>query len=377
MRFNEIIAHKDVTEALRRMVDNDNIPHAVMIAGPQGIGKTRLARAFAQYIHCESRSGGDSCGRCPSCVQHQKLSNPDMHYVFPVVRKKTEKLTVSSDYARLWSEMLRRDSYMDPRLWLEVIKAGNSQPLIAVSESEAIIGSASISPFRQKKKIYLIWQPEKMTAEAANKLLKLIEEPYEDTAFILVSNAPENVLPTITSRTRRFNLRPLANVETIEAMISLGVDPAVASVTGPLAEGSVSRAMNLAADNGESEEFGEYFRQIMRSAYARKIATLKSLSDRIAEFGREKQRRFCDYCLRMVRENFIYNLKMPQINLMTPSEEAFSQRFSPYIHHSNVEEMAREFSRAAYDIERNANPKIVFFDLFMQLCRLIRTVKAV
>lgn len=375
MKFSDIFGHQEIINELRGMVDSNRIPHAVMLAGPQGIGKLRLARAFSQYIHCHNRIGGDSCGHCPSCIQHQKLGNPDMHYVFPVVKRKSEKLIISEDHRELWENMLAEDSYMSPEKWLGIINAGNSQPAIYVEESEALSETAALSPFKEEKKIFLIWQPERMTVEAANKLLKLIEEPFADTIFVFVSNMPEAVLPTVMSRTRRFNLRPLQPAVVKQALNALSVDSAVARTVSLLAEGSISNALKMASRNGEFEDFSNLFKEIMRAAYARKIGTLRRIADNVAGFGREKQRRFLDYCLRMTRESFIYNLQEPRLNLMTTDEMTFSNRFSPFIHHSNVEDISEAFSKAADDIRRNANARIVIFDLSMQLCRLIRTVK--
>lgn len=375
MKFSDIFGHQDIINDLRGMVDTNRIPHAVMLAGPQGIGKLRLARALSQYIHCQNRIGGNSCGKCPSCIQHQKLGNPDMHYVFPIVKRKSEKLIISDDHRRQWETMLEEDSYMSPEKWLGIINAGNSQPAIYVEESEAISETAALSPFKEEKKIFLIWQPERMTVEASNKLLKLIEEPFPDTIFIFASNMPEAVLPTVMSRTRRFNLRPLQPAVVEQALNALSVEPAVARTVSLLAEGSISNALKMAARNGEFEDFSNLFKEMMRAAYARKIGSLRKLADNVGGFGREKQRRFLDYCLRMTRESFIYNLQEPRLNLMTTDEMTFSNRFSPFIHHSNVEEIAEAFTKAADDIRRNANARIVIFDLSMQLCRLIRTVK--
>ena len=87
MKFSQVIGHEEQKSLLRYSVDNDQLPHALLISGPSGIGKMTLARALAQYIHCTNRVNGDSCGKCPSCRQHQSLNNPDMHYVYPIVKK--------------------------------------------------------------------------------------------------------------------------------------------------------------------------------------------------------------------------------------------------------------------------------------------------
>lgn len=374
MKFSEIAGHNDTIEALRSMVDAGRIPHAILLSGISGIGKFRLARAFAQYIHCRNHVNGDSCGSCPSCLQHQKLNNPDLHFVYPIAKR--DGALVSKDVIDRWKEMLSEWSYMPPEKWNEVLQAGNSQPAIYVTESEDIIARASLSAYQENFKIFLIWLPEKMRPEAANKLLKLIEEPYEDTLFILVSNDDSKLLPTIFSRTQRFHMRPLSSEDiSRHLMANRGVDGNIAAAASKIAEGSMGKAEELACHPDELLEFSSMFKETMRMAYGLKAQRLKSLSEEMAAMGREKLLRFLGYCGRMIRENFIYNMRMPQISMMTPDEEEFSVKFAPFIHEGNVERLSEDISKAAIDIERNANAKIVMFDLMLLLSQGVRTPK--
>ena len=374
MKFSEIAGHNDTIEALRSMVDAGRIPHAILLSGISGIGKFRLARAFAQYIHCRNHVNGDSCGSCPSCLQHQKLNNPDLHFVYPIAKR--DGALVSKDVIDRWKEMLSEWSYMPPEKWNEVLQAGNSQPAIYVTESEDIIARASLSAYQENFKIFLIWLPEKMRPEAANKLLKLIEEPYDDTLFILVSNDDSKLLPTIFSRTQRFHMRPLSSEDiSRHLMANRGVDGNIAAAASKIAEGSMGKAEELACHPDELLEFSSMFKETMRMAYGLKAQRLKSLSEEMAAMGREKLLRFLGYCGRMIRENFIYNMRMPQISMMTPDEEEFSVKFAPFIHEGNVERLSEDISKAAVDIERNANAKIVMFDLMLLLSQGVRTPK--
>lgn len=373
MKFKDIPGHSNVVASLRVMVDTGRIPHAIMLSGVSGIGKMKLARAFAQYIHCSNRSNGEPCGKCSSCIQHQSLNNPDVHYIYPV--KKVKSKGLSSLFYDQWKQMLSEAPLMPPERWLELIEAGNTQPLIFVEESQNILDTANLSPFREEYKIFIIWQPENMKVEAANKLLKIIEEPYADTIFILVSNDDSKVLPTIYSRTRRFNLKPLSPQELTDHLMSKGVAREFALEAARISEGSLSKAEQIATAPDELTEFGEGFRLMMRDAYSANMQSLKAFSDRAAAYGRRKLLRFLDYCASMIRENFIYNLRMPQLSLLTAEEENFSRRFAPFIHEKNVEELNNEINRARIDVEHNANSKIVIFDLGLQFAYLIRRPK--
>ena len=374
MKFSDITGHKEIISSLRGLADSGRVPHAILFSGISGIGKMRAARAFAQYLHCKNRQNGDSCGVCPSCIQHQKHNNPDLHFIYPIIKK--EGALISKDLIEPWKEMLDQYSYMPPEKWNELIKAGNSQPAIFVNESEEIISRASLSAFQEDFKVFIIWLPEKMRTEAANKLLKIIEEPFEDTVFILVSNNDSKILPTIQSRAQRFNFKPLSEEDLQGLLLKSGVTGEMAADAARISEGSLQKADEIACHPEELLEFSDLFKEIMRAAYALKAKALKIHSETAAGFGREKLLRFLAYCGRMIRENYIYNLGVAPLVMMTREEEAFSSRFAPFIHDGNVEQLAEEISRAIQDIERNGNSKIVMFDLMLLLSRLVRKPKA-
>lgn len=374
MRFADIVGHEEAKERLVRMADSGRVPHALMLAGKPGVGKMRLARAFAQYLACEHPVGGDSCGVCPNCRQVEKLNFPDVAYVYPVVRLKgSSKAPVSTDYAAQWRDYLRDNSYMPQPEWLEAIDAGNSQPIIYVDESAAIIHRLSLSSYNSRYKITIIWQPEKMNVEAANKLLKIIEEPYEDTVFILVSNNPEALLPTIRSRVQTIYLNPLEAATIASALErDYGLSAEAAHTAARLAQGSFLNALTAVSSSEEPAEFRDLFQAVMRSTYARNTIDMKLLSEKIAAFGREKIRRFFDYVGSMLRENYIYNLRTPELNFLSQEEETFSCRFSRFVNDRNVEALTEAVGKAANDIARNSNAKIVCFDLLLQIMMLIR-----
>lgn len=372
MKFADISGHKKSIQHLVEMVDNNRLPHALLLSGPSGIGKMNIARALAQYVHCTNRSGGDSCGVCPACLQASSLSNPDIHFSYPIV--KSSSLKVSSDRLEEWKQMLEESPYMSAEAWGRIIGAGNSQPIIHVDEAAEISRQAVLSPVVSDYKIFIIWQPEKLQPSAANKLLKLLEEPYPGTLFILVSNNPGLILPTIFSRTQRLNLHPLSDSETEDWLRKRSSLPAYdLAEIARLSEGNILRAGELLSQTGERGEFSILFVRLMRSAYARNITDLKDLSESLHAFGREKGIRFLNYCASMVRENFIYNMHNPALNLMMRNEEEFSRKFSPFINERNVEKITNAINEAATDIARNANGKIVWFDFMLLTSRYIRT----
>ena len=372
MKFSEIIGHKNVINSLKGIAESGKIPHAVLFSGNSGIGKLRLARTFAQYIHCRNKIDGEPCGKCSACIQNKIFINPDTHYIFPIIKR--DGAQISQDLYENWKEMLSNHSYMPVEIWNDIIKAGNTQPAIYVTESENIIAKASLSSYQENYKIFIIWQPEKMRPEAANKLLKIIEEPFEDTIFLLVSNEPEKILPTIYSRVQRFNLFPLQEEEIKDALINIyNLNDKEANEIARLSDGSMAKAEEIAFRPNEISEFSNLFKEMMRACYGLQGKKIKEYSEKAASFGREKLVRFLNYSARMVRENFIYNLSQPSLNRMTQDEENFSIKFSPFIHAGNVEELSQELDKAIMDIQRNANAKILMFDLFFIISRQLRT----
>ncbi len=205
MKFSDIPGHNSIKERMRRMVLEDHLPHAILLEGPAGIGKLALARAFAQYIQCENRDpDGNACGVCRSCRLHQSMNHVDTHYSYPVVKLDNMNSAPSSeDFYPEWSEFVGGTVYSDIAAWTATFSKRNAKPVIYVAESEQLIRKLAFTSHVSRYKIVIMWLPERLHETAANKLLKMIEEPFEDTIFILVSNSPAEILPTIYSRVQR------------------------------------------------------------------------------------------------------------------------------------------------------------------------------
>ncbi|MBR5898312.1 MAG: AAA family ATPase [Muribaculaceae bacterium] len=374
MRFSDILSHDNVKERLRNMADRDNIPHAILLEGPSGIGKFAMARAFAQYIHCENRVNGDSCGRCPSCVQHQSFNHIDTHFVFPVVKKSSPKKSFSDDYIEEWREYLSENMYMDFQKWLLSLDNINAQPLIYVDESAELIRKLNYTSHLAKYKIVLLWLPEKMNEQCANKLLKLIEEPHDDTLFIMVSNNSREILPTIYSRTQRISMKRLSDdVIAQYLMLHYGVGDQDALALAHISDGNIVTAEKTVTLAEENQKFLDLFIRLMRLAYQRKIKDLKDWSVEVAGLGREQEMRFLEYSQRLIRENFIYNINEPQLMYLNQQEAQFSRNFARFITERNVIKLIEVMNNALTDISSNANGGIVMFDMAIKVILLLKS----
>ena len=367
MKFSDVIGQEEIKQRLRRMVSEDRVPHAMMFCGPQGSGKMALAVAFASYLLCQDRTDGDSCGACRQCAMTGKLAHPDLHFSYPVIRPSgtgSEHKMSSDDFADEWRRMLSQGVYFTMDQWLAEMNAANQQALMGVGESDLLIRKLSLKSSQGGYKVVIIWLPERMNAECANKMLKLLEEPPAETVFVMVCEEPEKLIETIRSRAQRIDVRRIDDASIERALVERrGIDADAAHRLARAAGGSWQTALEeLDADN-EKRQFLDLFISLMRLAYMRKIKDLRKWSETAAALGREKQRRMLAYFMRLVRENFMYNFHNPQLCYMTRDEENFARNFAPYINEANVIEMSELMNRAMRDIGQNANAKIVLFDM--------------
>jgi DNA polymerase III subunit delta' len=375
MNFSQIPGQKDIKSKLLRSVKEERVSHAQLFAGPEGCGSMALALAYARYISCENRSGSDSCGICKSCVKYDKLIHPDLHFVFPVIKGKKATDPVSDNYIEEWREFVKKSPYFTLNNWMDSIDVGNAQGMIFASEASEIIKKLSLKTFESDFKIMIIWLPEKMHQATANKLLKMIEEPPEKTLFLLVSEEPDKVIPTILSRCQLVKI-PSFSVGEVEKYLveRFGPDREKAADISRVSNGNITRAIELCENEDSSMENLERFKSLMRFAWKRDIISLINWSEEIASTGREAQKNFISFSLRLLRENLMLSLDQMKnkIVYLTGNEADFSSKFHPSINQNNIYPLNEELNLVYSHIESNGNAKIIFLDLALKVTRLIR-----
>lgn len=371
--FQDVIGQETVKQRLLDEVREGRVAHAQLFCGPQGVGKMALALAYARYLCCPNRTEHDACGVCPSCVKWNKLVHPDVHFMFPIVRNAKAKKEVCDDYLSDWRQLLQESPYFSLNHWLDKMGAENGQAIIYAKESDEIMRKLSLKSSEGGYKITIVWLPEKMHEVCANKLLKLLEEPPEQTVFLLVSESPEMILPTILSRTQRFNVPKLADRDIADTLRQrYGVQQTEADSIAHIANGSFLKALESIHLDEDNQQFFELFVSLMRLSYQRKIREMKLWSEQLAGWGREHQKNFLSYCQRMIRENFVYNFHRAELNYMTVPEQNFATRFAPFINERNVMGIMHELSEAQIHIEQNVNPRMVFFDFSLKMIVLLK-----
>lgn len=374
MKFKELIGQEEVIDKLTRSVKEERVSHAQIFAGPEGCGKLALALAFAQYISCVNKDGSDSCGSCPSCAKYGKLVHPDLHFVYPVINKGSGE-TVCDNFISEWRELLGQSAYFNLNQWLRHIGVKNQQGLIFASEANEIIRKLSLKTYESDYKIMIIWMPERMHTATANKLLKLIEEPPDKTLFILVSEEPDLILPTILSRCQFVRIPSIKREALREHLLEEHkMDERKADMIAHLSQGNYLRATEFIGENESRKEKLSAFIELMRLAYRRDVPALAEWSEELAARGREAQKGFLGFSLSQLRENYILNMagNNDKLVFLEGEEAGFAKKFHPFINNNNIEGLKKEFSSAYTHIAANGNPKIIFLDLALRVSSLIR-----
>ena len=381
MRFADIIGHEDLKARLRAQIDAGRVSHAQLFSGEAGYGTLPLALAYVQYLFCKNRHDGDSCGVCPSCQQIEALAHPDLHFVFPVNKreKKSGEVVTSDMFIDKWREIWReKRGIFSAEEWYSMLDLGKTMKgLISAKESEEIIRKLQFKSFSSDYKAMIIWLPEAMNQEAANKILKILEEPWEKTLFILVSEHTELLLQTITSRTQEVSVGRI-DIETLKRVaMAEGKSDHEAHTMARLANGSMLELRELL--RGETDEIRatsfELFVRLMRLSYNDKHLELFEWADDIAALSREGQRQFFLHSVRLLRESYMLHAGLGSLSYLWGEEEKFCRNFAPFIGNQNIEILVEEIERAMLQIAQNGAPRIVFTHFALAVSKQINRPK--
>ena len=376
MLFNEIIGQEHIKNHLKTSADNGRIPHAQLFIGKEGSGTLSTAIAYAQYLLCLNNKDAGSCK-----IKCEKLAHPDLHFAFPVATNhNVKKHPISNLFLDDWRSFVKEQPYGSLFNWFQHIGVENKQGQIGVDEAEQIVKSLQLKSYEGGYKVMIIWHAEKMNTSAANKLLKLIEEPPEKTIFLLVTDDREQIINTILSRCQHLDFPVLSESDIADALIQKENSfHAEASKIAHQAEGNYNKALHLLHHDSSDLVFENWFILWVRTAFKAKgnaavVQNLIEWSDTIAKSGRETQKRFLQYCLQFFRQALLFNFNAKELVFLEPEDKGFTlEKFAPFIHSGNILEIEKEISEAQYHIERNGNAKIILLDLSIKLTRLLHS----
>lgn len=379
MLFSEILGQEHLKNHLTQSVDNGRVSHAQLFIGPEGCGTLPMAIAYAQYLLCqntnsENRNGNEACN-----IKFNNFSHPDLHFAFPVATNdKVKSHPISNHFMEEWRQLLKEQPYGNLFDWYQLLGVENKQGQIGVDEAQDIVKALSLKAYEGGHKVMLIWMAEKMNTSAANKLLKLIEEPPNKTVFILISEDEEQIISTIRSRCQVLHFPPLAESVIKDALVkNYHLEESVARKIAHQANGNYNKACDLVYQDSEDLQFEEWFVFWVRSAFKAKgnksaIHDLISWSEEVAKTGRETQKQFLLYCIDFFRQALLYNYNaLELVYIETQSKNFKLEKFAPFVNEANILDISNELQDAIFHIERNGNSKIILTDLSIKLTRLL------
>jgi len=378
MLFNQIIGQEHIKKHLKVSAENGRIPHAQLFVGKEGSGVLPMAIAYAQFLLCNFSEHAEICN-----LKCDKLQHPDLHFAYPVTTNdNVKKHPVSSLFLEDWRSFIATQPYGSLFNWLQHIGVENKQGIIGVDEAEEVVKKLRLKSYEGGFKVMIIWMAEKLNIAAANKLLKLIEEPPEKTVFLLITENEEQLINTIKSRCQALYFPALSEQDISNTLVvNHQVSDNEAANIAQQAEGNFNKALHLLNNDANDLIFEEWFVMWIRTAFKAKgnatvVQQLIEWSDIIAKSGRETQKRFLAYCLQFFRQALLLNYKSNSLVFMETKTGFDLSKFAPFVHADNILKIEKEVSDAIYHIERNGNAKIILLDLSMKLTRFLHKKEA-
>ncbi len=369
MQFSAVVGQEELKKHLVSEVRNEKISHAQLFLGKPGYGTLPIALAFVQFLFCEDKKENDSCGVCASCRKVQKLQHPDLHFSFPTVQTISK---LSDPILPEWREQIGENPYFNLNAWIKKIDVKERKPIIGKDESQEIIKKLSLRAFEGGYKVMLIWMAEEMNTACANKLLKIIEEPPAKTLFLLVSESQEYMLQTILSRTQKV-IVPRVHMSDISAFLKENhqMNNDASDSVAARVDGDVLEALEMVGDQVEHDENHGLFVQLMRVCYKKNVLDMMQWAESIAATSKEHQKVFLRYALHMFRQSMLRNYTEDHLTRVSADEDKFLENFARFITGNNIMDFMELFNKSFYQIERNANGKILFTNLCFQVMRFI------
>ena len=375
MLFNEIVGNIILKKQLLEGVKKNRVGHAQLFLGKSGSAKLALALAYVQFLNCENRATDDSCGICSSCLKHESLSHPDLHLIIPVLKVNSIKEPLSDHFIGRWRNFIRDNYYSSLNDWIDSFGIENKtgkQGAIYKHEADNIHKKLKLKNYEADYRVVLIWMPERMNLEASNKLLKLFEEPPKGTIFILVSENTTQLLPTILSRMQTIKV-PDFTTENILSHFGDSIPSFErAKELRHLTDADLGKISQILNENDNNLDLFNDFSSWMRLLYKIDIKEISIWTDELASKGRKKQKSFLSYTIKMIRECIIYTFASKNLLKTNRNELAFLTNFSSFIHEENSVLMVEKLEESIKSINRNANAKILFFELSLQMVKFLK-----
>ena len=375
MLFKDIPGNRFIKKQLVSTVKNGRVSHAQLFTGNSGSAKLAIAIAYARFLNCSKKLADDSCGTCLSCIKYNTLSHPDLHLIFPVLKLGGTKVNISDNFVNAWRNFIMKNIYGSLDDWINTFGKENKtgeKGTIYKDEVIAIHKKIALKNFESHYRVILIWMPEQMDAKTSNKLLKLFEEPPFGTIFLLVSENSKKMLTTIISRLQEIKINDFSSKDLFSFFKKNNLSPERIMELKNLADSDLGKMIQFLEDDIKEYDSFDDFALWMRITYKKDILSISKWVDSISNKGRKNQKLFLSYAIKIVRECLIFNFTSNKLLKTNEKEFDFISKFAPFIHEENSINIFEEIDRSINAIDRNANAKILFFELSLQMIKLLK-----
>lgn len=369
MKFSEILGHSAIKANWTSSIRQGRVPHAQLLVGKEGNSALAMATAYAQYLSCAQPTNTDSCGQCPSCIKYQQLIHPDLHFSFPIFGADA----ICDDFIQDFRAAFIANPQLSLGQWFAYLKADNKKPNIPIKECRNIIKKLALRPYESSYKVLVMWLPEYLGKEG-NVLLKLLEEPPQNTLFLLVTDNQEAILSTIISRTQYTRI-PSYTYPEIESFLveQKAIASDIAKNAALMAEGNLSKAIELASelDNPQFEDF----RQWVLDCYQGNMTKVIGDMDKFSEKGKEGIKLFLLYGIQLFRACLLMAQNSDKLQLNS-AEKEFVSKLSKWVNQSNIQALYETFNKAIFEIDRNGSVKLILINVSLRLKNCLQTAMA-
>ena len=362
LNFEEIYIEESFKSRLIQYFSGSKIHHALLLQSESLETALPIVKACLALLFCSKKTEGVACKECPSCKKIQKNVHPDIHFSFPTVSLKSGKAPTSDDFIQHWREFNSKHLYFTPEQWTKEIAEGNKQSNITHEECKNIARKLSLKSFEGDYKVSIIYQAE-LLGEASNRLLKLIEEPPENTLFFLLVQDLQKILPTLLSRCQLLKIPNPSEVTLSNFLMThWNIPKTKAQELAWQSKGRVSEAIALYQKNEDLVQ--SLAIEWLRKCYSFDVPHINQIIDQLQAQGRQQVGPFLSQLIELFYLTFRYqHQRLSEEHRAFPFVANFSKVLSP----KKIDVIQMKINQTAYYIKRNAHMKIALFALFLEI----------